>query len=165
MRYIFTITIMFFFTKTQAQEVESKAYKLMLNTLLSHSVPELSVADVKTTPNIIWLDAREKNEYQVSHIKNANWVGYDDFSIDRVKDISKDAKVIVYCSVGYRSEKISEKLIKAGFKDVQNLYGGIFEWKNQDKTVVNSDNAETEKIHAYSKMWGIWLKKGEKVYE
>ncbi|MEL6718853.1 MAG: rhodanese-like domain-containing protein, partial [Bacteroidota bacterium] len=68
-----------------------------------------------------------------------------------------------YCSVGYRSEKISEQLLEAGFKDVSNLYGGIFEWKNQDHEVVDEKGA-TEKVHAYDRVWGFWLKEGKKVY-
>jgi 3-mercaptopyruvate sulfurtransferase SseA len=66
--------------------------------------------------------------------------------------------------VGYRSEKISEKLKQAGFKDVSNLYGGIFEWVNQGNPVVDENGKITDNIHAYSKTWGVWLNKGVKVY-
>jgi 3-mercaptopyruvate sulfurtransferase SseA len=67
--------------------------------------------------------------------------------------------------VGIRSETISEKLKKAGYTDVHNLYGGIFEWKNKDYPVVDSEGKETENVHAYSKVWGKWLNKGVKVYD
>jgi len=33
----------------------------------------------------------------------------------------------VYCSLGIRSEVIAKKLKKAGYTNVFNLYGGIFE--------------------------------------
>ena len=71
---------------------------------------------------------------------------------------------MVYCSIGIRSEDISEKLKKAGYTNVYNLYGGIFEWKNRNYPVVNPENEVTEKVHAYSKQWGQWLHKGKKVY-
>ncbi len=148
----------------KAQEVKSKSYQLMLSTLLSHSVPEVAVGDVDTNSDIVWLDAREKAEFQVSKIEGAQWVGYDDFSLDRVAGLPKDRKIVVYCSVGYRSEKVSEQLIDAGFTDVQNLYGGIFEWKNQGNSVVDSTDAVTEEVHAFNRLWGIWLSNGEKVY-
>ncbi|WP_159038468.1 hypothetical protein [Brumimicrobium mesophilum] len=45
------------------------------------------------------------------------------------------------------------------------MYGSIFEWVNEGKPVYNLEGEETMKVHAYSKSWGIWLKKGEKVYE
>ena len=48
---------------------------------------------------------------------------------------------------------------------VYNLYGGLFEWVNQGKEVVKPNGETTETVHAYSKSWGIWLKKGEKVYQ
>lgn len=165
MKWLIIAIVSFSSFQINAQEVQSKSYKLMLNTLLSHSVPELSASKVDTSNQIVWLDAREKNEFAVSKIKNAQWVGYDDFSLDRVNDIQKDEEIVVYCSVGYRSEKVSEQLIEAGFTNVQNLYGGIFEWKNQGNTVVDSTNSETGKVHAFNKAWGVWLKKGKKVYK
>jgi rhodanese-related sulfurtransferase len=147
-------------------KVESATYNTMLSQLLSHSVKEISVSDPSfSTTSYIFLDAREKVEYNISHLKKAIWVGFDDFNLDRVKEINKTKPIVVYCSVGYRSEKIAEKLIKAGFTNVQNLYGGIFEWKNQDKSVVNTSGQPTDKVHAYNKTWGIWLKKGTKVYK
>ncbi len=146
-------------------QVQSSAYNVILKTLLSHSVPEMSVAELKETKNMVLLDAREKDEYRVSHIANALNIGYTDFDLRELDQYEKSEKVIVYCSVGYRSEKIAEKLINAGFSDVSNLYGGIFEWVNQGRPIVDRANHSTENIHPYSKTWGIWLTKGNKVYE
>lgn len=135
----------------------------MLKDLLNHSVPEISVAEINPDEKVIYLDARELNEYEVSHIRNAIWVGYDKLQKEALKEVPKDSKIIVYCSVGYRSEKVSEKLIKMGYKDVSNLYGGLFEWANQEKTMVN-DSSFTNRIHAYDEEWGKWVTKGRKVY-
>lgn len=154
---------MFSFLYADAQ-VQSSAFNLTLKTLLSHSVPEVSVFQVKEMPNVLFLDAREKSEFMVSHIKNARYVGYDQFEIGNLQSINKKQKIVVYCSVGYRSEKISEKLKKNGFTDVSNLYGGIFEWVNQGNSVVDENGNVTENIHAYNKTWGVWLNKGVKVY-
>lgn len=148
-----------------AQTVQSKSYGKMLKHLLSHSVKEVSVSDIADESQYVFVDAREKKEYNVSHIKDAVWCGYDDFALSRLKESSKNKKIIVYCSVGYRSEKITEKLIQAGYKDVSNLYGGIFEWKNQGRKVYDNLEKETEKVHAYNHTWGIWLTRGEKVYD
>lgn len=112
------------------------------------------------------LDAREENEFKTSHLKNAQWIGFDHFSIDSVyKNIpNKTSKIVVYCSIGIRSEKIAFQLKKAGYSNVFNLHGGIFEWKNHDFPVYNSEEKETQNIHVYSKFWGKWLIKGNKVY-
>jgi rhodanese-related sulfurtransferase len=164
MRIAGLIITVFLFLQTNAQ-VQSSAYNLTLKTLLSHSVPEVSVSEVKKMKEVLLLDAREWNEYKVSHIENAKYVGYDQFEIGTLKSISKKQKIVVYCSVGYRSEKISEKLKQAGFTDVSNLYGGIFEWVNQSNPVVDSKGKTTENIHAYNKTWSMWLDKGVKVYD
>lgn len=136
----------------------------MLSGLLSHSVKELSVSEVESLEGAVYLDARAKEEYDVSRIRNAIWVGYENFDPSLVESVPKEKTLIVYCSVGYRSEKIAEKLNQMGYKDVYNLYGGVFEWINKDKEVVNQEGLATDTVHAYSRAWGIWLKKGEKVY-
>ena len=46
----------------------------------------------------------------------------------------------MYCSIGKRSEKVTQKLKKAGYNNVSNLYGGIFEWVNQGNEVVDTNN-------------------------
>lgn len=146
------------------QFVQSKSYDTMLKTLLTHNVKEIGAKEAKLDTTAIFLDAREKKEFEVSHLKNAVWIGYDDFEINRIKVVPKNKKIIIYCSVGYRSEKITEKLTKAGYTNVTNIVGGIFEWKNLGYPVFDNSGKETEKIHAFSKTWGIWLNKGEKVY-
>jgi rhodanese-related sulfurtransferase len=150
---------------SQAQhKVNNKAFELMLNNLLDHSVTEIMVPEaLKLKQQAVFLDARAFEEYQVSHIADAQWVGYDDFDLKRVSQVAKDQPIVVYCSVGYRSEKVSEKLIAAGYLEVVNLYGGIFEWKNQGHTLVDALGT-TEKVHAYNRTWGFWLKRGQKVY-
>jgi rhodanese-related sulfurtransferase len=134
----------------------------------SRSVPYISVQELampKTKAYI--LDAREMKEYKTSHIKNAIHVGYDQFDIKTVLNaiINKDDDIVVYCSIGIRSEDIAEKIKKAGYINVFNLYGGVFEWKNKDFLIYNSDESETEKVHTFSEEWSHWLKKGIKVYE
>lgn len=165
-RIIFLLLVSSFaFNSALAQKVLSKSYDKMLKHRLSHTVKEVSVCDITDETKYIFVDAREKKEYNVSHIKDAVWCGYDDFDISRLKEISKEKKIVVYCSVGYRSEKIAEKLIEAGYKDVSNLYGGIFEWKNEGRKVYDNAGNSTEKIHAYNYIWGKWVTSGEKVYD
>jgi rhodanese-related sulfurtransferase len=152
------------FTGSSFGQVESKAYNVLLKTLLSHSVPEISVDQVSTRENVILLDAREYDEFAVSHLEGAHFVGYNNFTVDLVKSLDRNAQLLVYCSVGYRSEKIAYKLKSEGFKNVSNLYGGIFEWVNQGHPIVDSAGKRTKRIHGYTKAWGIWLNSGEKVY-
>ena len=165
MSKFFFLLLFSFSINLSAQQVSSEAFQEMLDTLLMHSVHEMEVkmAPMPGTPGVIYLDAREKKEFDISHIESAKWVGYNDFDIARVEKLPKNSKVIVYCSVGYRSEKVSEQLIMAGFKDVHNLYGGIFEWVNEGNPVYKNGKPTT-KVHAFDQNWGSWCKKGKKVY-
>jgi rhodanese-related sulfurtransferase len=139
----------------------------VLKKLNSKSVPYMTVSELQAKDNFILLDARESKEFNVSHIKGSIHVGYDHFDNKKVTAILKDknATIIVYCSIGVRSEKIGEKLLKLGYKNVFNLYGGIFEWKHQGGKVVNNQNIETDEIHTFNKEWSVYLTKGKKVYE
>jgi rhodanese-related sulfurtransferase len=151
----------------RAQTIDP-AYRQLLEKMYRKTVPLLSVPDAArlqaSNKQVLFLDTREKPEYQVSHIQDAVWVGYRDFNLQRVAGISRQTPIIVYCSVGYRSEKVGEKLLQAGFSQVHNLYGSIFEWVNQGHPVFNAQAQRTTRIHAYSKSWGRWLIQGTKVY-
>lgn len=143
-------------------------YDLMLKGLYKETVPTIKVDSLKElmkkdTP--ILLDTRSAKEYSVSHIEDAKHIDYETFDKSMVADLPKDQPVVVYCSVGYRSERIGEQLLAMGFESVSNLYGGIFEWVNEGNSVVDPANTPTDSVHAYDKIWGLWLKKGTKVYE
>ncbi len=130
------------------------------------TVPYIHVEEVTHAPNIVLLDAREREEFEVSHLQNALWVGHKKFTpktvLSQITD--KNTHIVVYCSIGVRSENVAEKLIKSGYTHVKNLYGGIFEWKNQGYPVFNTKGEETQKVHAYSKYWGKLLTNAEKIY-
>lgn len=145
------------------QPVGDPGYAERLESLLSHSVPEIAVGEAAGRDSVVFLDARSLEEFVVSRIPGAYWVGFEDFSLDRVSAVPRDQAVVVYCSVGYRSEKITEELRTAGFRDVSNLYGGIFEWVNQGMPVEDR-TGPTEKVHAFNRAWGRWLRRGHKVY-
>lgn len=142
-----------------------------LKKLLKHynteSVPYVYVEQVETFTNYHLLDSRETREFEVSHLRDAVYVGYDSFNLETVLNLipNKQDTVIVYCSLGIRSEDVGEKLQDAGYSHVYNMYGGIFEWKNKDKVVYNSLGIPTEEVHAFTKDWGQWLHRGIKVYK
>ncbi|RED99424.1 rhodanese-like domain-containing protein [Marinoscillum furvescens] len=147
---------------------DQKTFDEKMQSLYSQSVPLITHSELQSLlkkPELHLLDTREKREFDVSHLPNALWVGFKDFSLQRVANLSKDDTVVVYCSVGYRSERIGEKLRKAGYQNVFNLYGGIFDWKNKNNRVINNQNEPTDSVHTYNKKWSQWLYKGTKVYE
>ncbi len=131
------------------------------------NVPYITVQELAMPKtNALILDAREALEYKTSHLENAVFVGYDTFKIDSIKSMftNKEEKIVVYCSVGIRSEKIAKQLKKAGYTNVYNLYGGIFQWKNNGFKIFDTEEKETENVHVSSKYWAKFLLKGNKVY-
>lgn len=132
-----------------------------------NNVPYISVQELAMPKtNTLILDAREAFEFEVSHIKDALFVGYNHFQLNTItRQIpNKDQAIVVYCSLGIRSEVIANKLKKVGYKNVKNLYGGIFEWKNNDFDIYNSQAKTTDSIHTFSKIWSKWSLKGIKVF-
>lgn len=156
------LSLCFCFSSTA--QVKDAAYDFMLKGLYKNTVPVLTGDKLKELKSYVLLDTREKPEYDVSHIPQAKWVGYKSFNEDEIDPLPKDTTIVVYCSVGYRSERIGERLQEMGFTRVYNLYGGIFEWVNNGYELVDDERNATDKVHAYSKTWGIWLSKGAKVY-
>lgn len=163
--FYFLLVGLLFVSASYAQEVESSSYGRMLEKRLPKNVPIIDVDDVDIEDNsIVFLDAREICEYEVSHIENARFIGYKKADLEDVLSLPKETEIIVYCSIGYRSGKISKDLIDEGFTNVHNLYGGIFEWSNQEMPLVDNNGKSTTKVHPYSKKWGKWITSGEKAY-
>jgi len=151
----------------QAQNKKQIEFNEKINDLLSFTVPFITVDELdKNFDDYQILDSREQEEFDVAHIKGASCIGYDDFDIKTLADIDKDQKIAVYCSIGYRSEKITEKLRKAGYKNAYNVYGSIFQWVNDDKPIYNPHGKEVKDIHTYNWLWSRWVlnKKINKVW-
>lgn len=145
-----------------------KSVEKLLKKYNDNSVPYISPQELAMPKtDVILLDSRELKEYETSHLKNAVHVGYNHFKVSHVEKLipNKEAKIVVYCSVGIRSESIGDSLKKAGYKNVENLYGGIFEWKSNNFPVYNLAEKKTDSVHTFSKEWSKWLRKGVKVYE
>jgi rhodanese-related sulfurtransferase len=140
----------------------------LLNKFNKNNVPYISVETLSLPKtDAILLDAREQKEFDTSHLKNAICVGYDKFNLKKTLSKlpeNKDTKIVVYCSLGIRSEVVADKLINAGYTNVYNLYGGIFEWKNNNFQVIDTLGNPTQKVHTFNKEWSKWLKKGKKIY-
>lgn len=141
-------------------KVNNTAFDLTLRALLPHQVPELGVAAfAQDFAKYQVIDARSAEEFAVSHLLTAqHWPGEGS-----PLPLEKDRPVLVYCSIGVRSEKLAKELREQGF-EAYNLYGGIFEWVNQEKPVFKQDQ-RTEQVHGYNRLWSIWLRRGEVVYE
>ena len=116
----------------------------------------------------IILDARAASEFSVSHINGAIQVsnakaaakaasGLLDAFAANAKDSDTPAPaIVVYCSVGYRSAKVVDKLIKKGVQNVFNLEGSIFQWFNEGRPVFKGD-LQVDEVHPFDATWGKLL--------
>ena len=152
-------------TKTAAPAM---LYQQLLRTLYRNTVPTLTPAALaqelaQPAPPLL-LDVRAPAEYQVSHLQGARFVNFDSIATAQFADLPRTQPVVVYCSVGVRSERLGERLHALGFQHVRNLYGGIFEWVNEGYPVYDRTGL-TANVHPYSAMWSPWLKRGRKTYE
>lgn len=105
-------------------------------------------------PSPVLIDVRGDAEYAVSHLPGAQHLP----SVAAVQqaDIPPTATLVLYCSVGYRSARLAEKLQAAGYQHVFNLEGSIFEWHNQGRPLV-AGQQPVEQVHPYNRLWGLLL--------
>lgn len=164
LRYIVIIAICLTAKSLQAQTMDPD-FKLMLDSIYDRNVPHISVDEFieMNKDEVFVLDNREEKEFKVSHLKNARHAGYFWFDMRKVYDIPTEAPIVLYCTFGTRSEKIAQKLIHAGYKNVYILYGGIFEWINAGQPVYKEHGVQTSEIHTFNKEWARWVEKGTKV--
>jgi len=101
--------------------------------------------------NLVLIDARPQVEFAVSHLRGAVRM-----TPDLLAKLSKDTPIVVYCSVGYRSAELAQRLDSQGYKQVRNLEGSIFEWANEGRPVY-SGKEQVHKVHPYDSEWGRLL--------
>lgn len=89
-------------------------------------------------PDVLVVDMRNHYESEIGHFKGAICPQADTFReeiemvADQLSDV-KNRKILLYCTGGVRCEKASAYLRHHGFKDVNQLHGGIIEYARQIK--------------------------------
>lgn len=146
-------------------------------------VCQLSIEQLKEWLNnseiadsILLLDVRETDERSVSFINNSIHIlpSKTDLSnvLDRIKNGNK-RKIIAYCSVGYRSSILAQKIYSQlkntkdfNINDVEifNLEGSIFKWANEGNDLVDGDGKLTKYVHPYNAVWGRFLDADRRKY-
>lgn len=79
----------------------------------------------------IIVDVRTKEEYDEGHIPGAVCLPNERIEVLMEKVLpDKDQIILVYCRSGNRSKHASEKLAKAGYRNVYE-FGGIITWQGE----------------------------------
>jgi len=85
---------------------------------------------IKSKKDILILDVRGPNEYQICHIKGSKLIPLGDLP-SRVNELDTADEIIVHCHHGVRSLRATTFLRNMGFKKVKSLKGGIDVWAQE----------------------------------
>ncbi|MGD1897455.1 MAG: rhodanese-like domain-containing protein [Phormidesmis sp.] len=123
------------------------------------STSELANELSNNKPSPILIDVRKPEEYRISHLPKA--LNLSTLAAIEQQKISSETSIVVYCSIGYRSGRLAQQLQLAGYT-VKNLEGSIFQWANEGRSLVTTQNgaeAATNEVHPYNQVWGMLLKR------
>ena len=96
----------------------------------SGEIKQITVAEAKLAvdaTDVQFIDVRTPGEYAGGHAPKASNFPLDALEKDLNK-LDKNKPVYVICQTGRRSQKGSEILQKAGFKQIYNINGGTSAW-------------------------------------
>jgi len=135
-----------------------------------YAVPSRSVFEVAHllrsagAERVLLLDAREIDEYKVSHLAGAQHLAPNilpEEFLQRYGAALRGKRVIIYCSVGKRSSdaaaRLSQAAQKAGAVECANMRGGIFRWYTEQFELVDTSGQATRALHKFDRFWGMFV--------
>jgi rhodanese-related sulfurtransferase len=116
--------------------------------------PESDQVRQEDRPKPVLLDVRTPEEYQVSHLFGAQLAPANKSDLAAIA--TSETPIVTYCSVGYRSAKLALALQQAGYHQVFNLEGSLFQWVNEGRSVYRKDQV-VRQVHPYNWFWYWFL--------
>ncbi|PYV04396.1 MAG: molybdenum cofactor biosynthesis protein MoeB [Acidobacteria bacterium] len=97
-------------------------------------VPEITAPEVKKMMDerkpFVLVDVREPHEFQICRIPGSTLIPLGDVP-KRMHELNSADEIVVHCRSGIRSAQAVELLMKAGFRKIHNLKGGVLAWADQ----------------------------------
>ncbi|MDH6116496.1 adenylyltransferase/sulfurtransferase MoeZ [Kitasatospora sp. GAS204B] len=82
--------------------------------------------------DILLIDVREQNEYEIVSIPGAVLIPKNEFLMgNALEKLPQDRKIVLHCKTGVRSAEVLAVLKAAGFANSVHLGGGVIGWVNQ----------------------------------
>jgi adenylyltransferase/sulfurtransferase len=109
--------------------------KAVVEAAVVDGIPQISVEELKrkldAKEDVFVLDVREPHEVPIANL-GAPLIPVGELE-KRVGELAaqKDREIVVHCRSGSRSQKAALILKNAGFKNVENLAGGILAWADK----------------------------------
>lgn len=124
----FAILTLVIVSCNNAQKTNDKAMTQTIEVVAPKAMYEILLND----PSAQLVDVRTKDEFAVSHLKDAQniCVTDNDFK-QKVAYLDRSKPVYVYCKKGGRSAQASKILKQMGFTKIFDLQGGITNWEQQ----------------------------------
>jgi sulfur-carrier protein adenylyltransferase/sulfurtransferase len=98
------------------------------------TVPEISAREVKQMMDdrkpFVLVDVREPHEYQICSIPGSKLIPLGEIP-RRMHELNSADEIVVHCRSGQRSAQAVGFLMKAGFRKIHNLQGGVLAWADQ----------------------------------
>lgn len=117
--------------------------------------PEVEDIDAKNAmgmlpdPEVVFVDVRKPEEQAISMIPGAitekQFMGH----LNRYRS----NRIIVYCTISFRSGKLAAKLQNEGIS-VTNLKGGLLGWVHAGGPLVRQ-NQPVQELHVYGRKWDL----------
>ncbi len=135
------------------------------------SVQHIEASRFETIPSndVVIFDVREPSEFDISHLEGALQVSPAISSSEFIRTFNQmltGKTVIFYCSVGQRSSdlagRVQDSLDNYATSRIYNLQGGIFNWHNENRALVNEAGA-TDYVHPFNSYWGRLLERPEMI--
>ncbi|MBU3927042.1 MAG: rhodanese-related sulfurtransferase [Bacteroidetes bacterium] len=118
-----------------ADGLDDNAYDV---THVGKHLTALEFHELAANEETLVIDMRNRYESEIGHFENAVCPEADTFReeiqmvTEEFKD-QKDRKILLYCTGGIRCEKASAYFKHLGFRDVNQLHGGVIEYAQQIK--------------------------------
>ena len=110
-----------------------------------HKVIYWDEIDCRDKKKSILLDVRTELEHQLGTIEGAINIPIDELR-ERINEVPKDKKIIIFCEVGLRGYIAYRMLVQSGYEDVVNLSGGYKTYTLAKAKQSNSDIFDGNKI-------------------
>lgn len=120
------------------------------------AVSQISAAELEREhPDALLVDVRSPEEYAVSHLPGAVRATTPE-EVRAALAGSGAHEVVLYCSVGWRSSELAQRIDGSLGVPVHDLEGSIFAWANAGRPL-ERDGRPAHEVHPFDATWGRLL--------
>lgn len=108
------------------------------------------LADAYRSNELVIVDVRTPEEQAISMIPGA--ITKEAFE-ESISD-QRDARVVVHCTIGYRSGVYVKELAERGI-EAENMAGSLLLWAHEGLPLEDAEGRPTSRVHVYGKKWNL----------